>query len=186
VGGGVGRQGVGQGFSHRVQLGEVIAARLDVFAHPFGRAVVVQGLAGADSRPCARALVVEGAIQSQQGIGDARRLVQQMQQFVTRRRQALEDRVAEDLAQLGGVGLSPLIQMAQIDVVGLGQTQQQLGRDGALVAFDVIEIAGRNRQIGGHGRLGEAQVPPQPLEAGAQEQLAVGGGIHGRKLSQQD
>ena len=53
------------------------------------------------------------------------------------------------------------------------------GRDGALVALDMVQIGGRNAEIARHGRLGQGEIAPQPLETAAEEQLAVSGSVHG-------
>ena len=60
VGGRLCGQGVGQGLAHLVQFGKMVAARLDVFAHPFGRAGLDRALARLGGGAGARAAVVEG------------------------------------------------------------------------------------------------------------------------------
>ena len=99
---------------------------------------------------------------------------------MARHREALEDRIGEGLGQFGlGSGAGGLAQGAQVYVIGIGQPQQQLGRDGALVALDMVQIGGRNAEIARHGRLGQGEIAPQPLETAAEEQLAVSGSVHG-------
>ena len=99
---------------------------------------------------------------------------------MARHHQALEDRVGKGLGQFGlGSGAGGLAQGAQVHVIGIGQPQQQLGRDGALVTLDMVQIGGGDAEITRHGRLGQGEIAPQPLEAAAQEQLAISGGVHG-------
>ena len=186
VGRRLGRQGLGQGLAHLVQFGEVVAARLDIFANPFGRAGVHQAFAVLGGGAGPGAAVVKGLVQAQHGVRDAGRLFQQLHQFVTGQGQAREQRVGQNLAQPCLVRRPALVQAAQIDVIGLSQSQQQLGRNGPLIAFYVVEIAGRNAQVGRHGRLSQSQVAPQPLQPGAEEKLAIGGDFHGRRMSHYD
>ena len=126
----------------------------------------------------------EGAVEAQQGVSGGGLVLGQLDDLVTRHRQALEQGVGEGLGQFRfGRGTTGLAKGAQVDVVGIGQTQQQLGRDRSLVALYVVEIAWRNAEIGGHGGLGQRQIAAQPLEAASQEQLAVGGRFHDRTMS---
>jgi hypothetical protein len=74
-------------------------------------------------------------------------------------------------------------QAAQVQVIGVGQAQQDLGGDRPLVAFQQVQIAGRDAQVLGHAALGDAQVAPQPLEPAAEKQLLVMG-RHSVMLSQ--
>ncbi|MNI75286.1 hypothetical protein D3C73_1314240 [compost metagenome] len=106
---------------------------------------------------------------------------------MARHSQALEQGIGEDLGQFGlGRRAAGLAEVAQVDVVGFGQTQQQLGRDGALVALDMVQIGGRDAEIRRHRGLGQVKLAPQPLEAAAQEQFAISGGGHGAIMSRYD
>jgi hypothetical protein len=155
----------------------MVAAGLDIFAHPVGRTVVGSPGVGA----VAGAAVGEGAVEAQQGVGGGGLVLGQLDDLVTRHGQALEDRIGEGLGQFGlGSRAGGLAKGAQVDIIGVGQPQQQLGRDGALVALDVVQIGGGDAEVTRHGRLGQGEVAPQPLEAAAEEQLAVGGSVHGR------
>ena len=166
----------GEGFAEGVEFGKMIAAGLDVFANPVGRTVV--GSAGFGT--VAGAAVGEGAVEAKQGVSGGGLVLGQLDDLVARHREALEDRIGEGLGQFGlGSGAGGLAQGAQVYVIGIGQPQQQLGRDGALVALDMVQIGGRNAEIARHGRLGQGEIAPQPLEAAAEEQLAISGGVHG-------
>src|SRR5690606_15149462 len=121
-----------------VRLGEVVTARLDVFAHPFGRGLVADA-----GRPLDRvtgAAVGEGAVEAQQGVGGGGLVLGQLDDLVARHGKALEQRIGEGLRQAGlGGRAAGGAEGAQVDVVGLGQTQQQLGRHRPLVALYVVE-----------------------------------------------
>ena len=177
-----------QGLAQRVEVGEVVVAGLDVFAHPFGRAVGRGGAAaGLGLGPIAHAAVGEGAIEAQHGVGGGGLILGQLHDLVTGHGQALEQGIGEDLGQFRlRRWAARLAEIAQVHVIGFGQTQQQLGRDGALVAFDVVQIGGRDAQVRRHRRLRQVKIAPQPLEAAAQEQLAIGGGVHGAIMSHHD
>ena len=137
--------------------------------------------------PVAGAAVGEGAIEAQQGVGGGGLVLGQLDDLVAGHGQALEQGIGEGLGQFRfGRGAAGLAEGAQIDVIGVGQTQQQLGRNGPLVALYVIKIAGRNAKVRRHGRLGQRQIAAKPLEAASQEQLAVGGRFHDRTMSQND
>ena len=183
-GGVVGEQGLVQGLTQGVELGKVVAAGLDVVADPVGGRLHTGDAALAGLGLFAGTAGGEGPVQADQGIGGARGVVDQLQDLMARDGEAAEHRVGENFRQFrlaGGAGL--LGQGAQIDVIGVGQTQQQLGRNRALVALNVIEIAGGNPEIGGHRRLGQGHVATQPLEAAAEEQLAVRGPGHRDTMS---
>ncbi|MNI37968.1 hypothetical protein D3C73_920860 [compost metagenome] len=82
-GGGLGAQGVVQGFAESVELGEVVAARLDVFAHPFGRAVGRgRAAAGLGLGAVAHAAVGEGAVEAQHRVGGGGLILGQLHDLV--------------------------------------------------------------------------------------------------------
>ena len=132
-----------------------------------------------DGGPGAVPLVRKGPVEPQEGLSRAGRVVDHVEEFVTGHLKTLEQGVGENLGQFGFAGWAVLTELAQIDVVGLGQAKQKLGRNRPLVALDVIQIAGRDPQIGRHGGLGQVSVAPHPLQPGSQKQLSVRDGIHG-------
>ena len=177
-----------QGFAQGVQFGEVVVAGLNVFAHPFRRAVGRgRAAAGLGLGAVAHAAVGEGAVETQHGVSGGGLILGQMHDLVAGHGQAVEQGVGEDLGQFGlrrrAAGLA---EVPQVDVIGFGQTQQKLSRDGALVALDMVQIRGRDAQVRRHRRLRQVKVAPQPLEAAAQKQLAIGGGVHGAIMSHHD
>ena len=176
-GGRVGGQIMAERLAHQVQLGEVVAAGLDVVAHPVGGAGGLGGRGGGTT-------LRQGAVQAHHRVGGAGQVLGQLQDLVARDGDALEQGVGEDLGQgrlAAGPGLAA--EGPQVHVIGLGQPQQELRRDGPLVALDMVQIAGRDPQIRGHGGLGQGELAPQPLEASAQKQFAVGVVAHSVMMS---
>ena len=55
-------------------------------------------------------------------------------------------------------------QPLEIDVEAVGQFEKELGAEGALIALDQVEIAGRDLQALGHLRLIQAKVAAQAAE----------------------
>jgi len=107
--------------------------------------------------------------------------------LVARHRQTLEQGVGEGLGQFGlGRRAAGLAEVSQVHVIGFGQTQQQLGRDGALIALDVVQIGGRDAQVRRHRRLRQVEIAPQPFEAAAEEEFAISGGVHDAMMSRYD
>ena len=186
-GGVVREQGVVQGLAEGVEFGEMVAAGLDMVTHPVGGRLRVDDHALSGLGLFAGAAVGEGPVQADQGVGCPRGVVDQLQNLVARHRQAAEDRIGQDLGQFSLAGRTGLLgQGAQVDVIGVGQTQQELGRNRPLVALYVVEITGGNAKIGGHGRLGQVHLAAQPLEAAAEEKLAISGRVHSDSMSRCD
>ncbi len=85
-----------------------------------------------------------------------------------------EELVGQHLRQiLGAGGVVVRGQAADVDVIGLGQPEQNLSGERALVALQVVEVAGRNAEILGHAGLGEAKFAPQAAEPHAKKQFAL-------------
>ena len=71
-----------------------------------------------------------------------------------------------------------LHEVAGIYAINVGQTDQDLDRDRALIALHQVQIAWRDIEFGGHARLGKLALPAQPLEPGAGEDFSRSGGHH--------
>src|SRR6202158_5743024 len=103
---------------------------------------------------------------------DARAQFGQIAQFLLREVDLPEQRIEENLVQLGeetvlvGGG-----EIAQIEVIGLRQPQQDLRRHRALVALYQVDIARRNTEALGDLGLRQSQLLPDPAEAGTDEEL---------------
>src|SRR5829696_3024661 len=94
-----------------------------------------------------------------------------------------EQRIGEDLVQFGEeTVLVGGREVAQIEVIGLGQPEQDLRRHWPLVPLYQVDIARRNAQPLGDLGLRQAELLADPPEAGADEQLLSGVGGHGRFL----
>ena len=84
-----------------------------------------------------------------------------------------EDRIAQHVCQAAGIIIAFFCrEITDIELVGAGEAQQQIGGERALVAFQQRDIAGRNREIFGHHRLGEAKFAAQALKPGAKVERA--------------
>lgn len=150
-----------QGFAQTVQFGEVVGPGLDMVADPVGRrgarrrrAAIDQGGAGPVS------LVRIGAVQAQQSLGQAGCIIDQLQPLVARNLQALEQGIREQLRHLRLARDTGLSKLAQVDVVGVGQAQEQLGGDRSLISFNVIEVTGGDAEIARHGGLRQPALSP--------------------------
>src|SRR6266403_4871471 len=101
-------------------------------------------------------------------------------QFLLRQVDLPEQRIGKDLVQFGeetvlvGGG-----EIAQIEVIGLRQAEQQLRRHRALVSLYQVDIARGNLKALGHLGLRQAELLADPAEAGSDKQLLSGVGRHG-------
>src|ERR1700738_144481 len=104
----------------------------------------------------------------------------QVAQFLLRQVELPEQRVGEDLVQLGE---KPVLigggEIAQIEVIGFRQPQQDLRRHRALVALYQVDIARRNAEALGDLGLRQPQLLPNPPKPGADKQLLSGITGHG-------
>src|SRR5690606_2049360 len=90
-----------------------------------------------------------------------------------------EQRIGEHLVEFGEKAI--LIggsEVAQVEIVGLRQPQQDLRRDRALVALDQIDVARRDAEALRDLGLGQAELLPDAAEARADEQLLGWTGCH--------
>src|SRR5216683_1702343 len=110
----------------------------------------------------------------------------QIAQFLLRQVDLPEQRIGKNLVQLGEeTVLVGGRKIAQIEVIGFRQAEQELRRHGALVPLYQVDIARRNLEPLGHLGLRQAELLADPPESGADEQLFSGVSSHGRSsLSQ--
>ena len=145
---------VAQRLGGGLQFGEIVAVGLDQVAHAFNRV----GL-----EPRARCLVAVGelrrhhgfaaprlgvgSVEALQSVGDAGAKLGEIAQFLFRQIDLAKQRIGENLVELGEE--SVLIgsrKIAQIEVIGLGEAQQNLRRHRTLVALDQVDVARRQSQ----------------------------------------
>src|SRR5450631_1817345 len=104
----------------------------------------------------------------------------QIAQFLLRQVDLPEQRVGENLVQFGE---KPVLvgggEIAQIEVIGLRQPQQDLRRHRALVALYQVDIARRNAESLGDLGLRQAQLLADPPKPWADKQLLSGITGHG-------
>src|SRR5882672_3291867 len=96
-------------------------------------------------------------------------------QFLLRQVDLPEQRVREDLVQFGEkTVLVSGREVAQVEVIGFRQPQQQLCGHRALVALYQVDIARRNLEALGHLGLRQAELLADPAEPGTDKQLLSG------------
>src|SRR5437660_10224374 len=96
-------------------------------------------------------------------------------QFLLRQVDLPEQRIGKNLVQLGEE--SVLVgggEVAQIEVIGLRQPEQDLRRHRALIALYQVDIARRNAQALGDLGLRQAKLLADPPEPGTDEKLLSG------------
>ncbi|MGY3080020.1 hypothetical protein ACVWZZ_006428 [Bradyrhizobium sp. LM6.10] len=112
-------------------------------------------------------------------MGDAGAEFGEIAQFLLGNVDLAEQRVGEDLVELGEKAI--LVgggEVAQVEVIGLGQPQQDLRGHWTLVALDQVDIARRDPEPLGHLGLRQPQLLPDPPKARADEELLAGTGGH--------
>ena len=176
---------VAQVFGGLFELRKIIAVGLDQVAHALDRvgleprALVAVGHLRRHQRFAAAGLGI-GGIEPLQGMGHAGAQFGEIAQLLFRQVDLPEQRIGEDLVQLGE---EPVLvgggEIAQIEVIGLRQPEQDLRRHRALVALYQVDIARRNPQPLGDLGLRQAELLADPPETGADEQLLSGVGGHG-------
>ena len=168
-------QFVAQGFRGLFELREIIAVGLDQVAHALdrvgleSRALVAVGHLRRDQRFAAAGLGI-GGVQPLQGMSHTGAQFGEIAQFLLRQVDLPEQRIGEDLVQLGEEAV--LVgggEIAQIEVIGLRQPEQDLRRHRALVALYQVDIARRNPQALGHLGLRQAELLADPPEARARQ-----------------
>ena len=171
---------VAQVFRGLFQLRKIIAVGLDQVAHALDRvgleprALVAVGHLRRHQRLAAAGLGI-GGVEPLQGMGDAGAQFGEVAQLLLRQVDLPEQRIGEDLVQLGKEAV--LVgggEVAQIEVIGLRQPQQDLRRHRALVPLYQVDIARRNAQPLGDLGLRQAELLADPPEAGADEKLLSG------------
>jgi len=69
--------------------------------------------------------------------------------------------------------LARTYQLADIEPVGPGKAQQEVGRHRALVPLEQGDVAGRHREVARHRLLGQPQFAAQPAQARAEIEGAI-------------
>ena len=157
-------QFVAQAFRGLFEFGKIIAVGLDQVADALdrigleARALVAVGHLGGDQGLAAAGLGV-GGVESLQRMRHAGAQFGEIAQFLFRQVDLAKQRIGKDLVQFGE---EPVLvgggEIAQIEVIGLRQPQQDLRRDRTLVALDQVDIARRNAETLGDLGLRQAQL----------------------------
>ena len=143
---------VAQAFRRRFEFGEIIAVGLDQIADALDRigleprALVAVGHLGGDHGFAAAGFGI-GGVEPLQRMGDAGAEFGEIAQLLFRQVDLPEQRIGEDLVQFGEEAV--LVgggEIAQIEVIGFRQPQQDLRRHRALVALDQVDVGGRDAE----------------------------------------
>ncbi len=182
---------VAQGFGGLLELRKIVAVGFEQVADALDRVGFVTAVAaavgelGSDQRLAAAGLGV-GRIQPLQRMSHARAQLGEIAQLLLRHVEAAEQRVGKHLVQLGEEAV--LVgggEIAEIKVIGLGQPEQKLRGDRALVALYQVDITGRNAETLGDLGLREIELLADAPEARTDEQffgLVFSGFERGRAL----
>ena len=170
-----------------LDLGEIAGPGLNEFLHRVARAPGSPGQRSRRAaRPCdAEALgtvhrvlqkVAVGAEEQHHGIAERRARLGCVADVLFAHLASREQRVAEDLPKLSGdAPLVVLGEALEIDVEGLAQFEQERDRHRPLAALDQVQVAGGDTELGGHARLGEPALAPEPAHSLARHHLALHG-----------
>src|SRR6266404_2285866 len=178
-------QFIAQVFSRLFDFAEIIAVGLDQVADAFdrigleARALVAVGHLRCDQSLAAARFCV-GGVQPLQRVSYPGAQFRQVAQFLFRQVDLPEQRIGKYLVQLGE---KPVLvgggEIAQIEIIGLRQPQQDLRRHRALIALNQVVIAWRNAEALSHLGLRQAQLLTNPPKAGADKQFFSGVTSHG-------
>ena len=164
----------GEGLGEIVELGEMVALVVQDSAHTLDRRIAGQALGavgvGVDqhARLARLARGGVGAIEPLHGGDDGGCVFGGIDQLGARHRRVAEDGVGQHLLEaFDGRAGAILHELARVDAVGVGQPCQHGQGDGSLVALHQVEVGGGDGELGGHTRLGEAALAPQPLQTRA-------------------
>ena len=178
-------QFVAQVFRGLFEFGEIIAVGLDQVADALdrigleARALVAVGHLRGDQGLAAAGFGI-GGVQPLQRMGHAGAQFGEIAQFLFRQVDLPEQRIGKDLVQFGEEAV--LVgggEIAQIEVIGLRQPQQDLRRHRALVALDQVDVARRNAEPLGDLGLRQPQLLADPPEPGTDKQFFSGIACHG-------
>ena len=175
---------VAQMFRRLLELGEIIAVGLDQVADTLdrigleARTVFPIGELRGRHRLAATGLGI-GGVKPLQRMRHAGAEFRKVAQFLLRQVDLAEQRIGKNLVQLGEETV--LIggrEIAQIEVIGFRQPQQDLCRHRALVTLDQVDVGGRNAETRGNLGLRQAQLLADAPKARADKKLLSGIGRH--------
>ena len=160
----------------RLELREVVHVSLDEIGDLFGgeagdldpfELLPLGQALGQGLRRGARRLV--GVVQAEQRAGDQRRVADHLAHVGGRQPVSVEDRIAEDLEQVGHeTFVLPAPKRLQIELELLGQPDEHLGAESAAVVLDEVEVAGGNPEPLRHPGLAQPFPTTQGPDPGPQ------------------
>ena len=111
-------------------------------------------------------------IESQKRLGDVRVGVDHILHIILSDRARVEDRIPQRLHQFGcKTRIRGAANIAQIEIIHLGECHEQFCADRSLIAFDQIDIACRDVEIFSHLGLGQAQCAAQASQLCANQKF---------------
>src|SRR5260221_3889091 len=173
-------QFVAQILRRLLELEDIIAVGLDQVADALDRIgleagafVAIGELRGRHRLAAARLGI--GGVEPLQRMSNPGAQFREIAQFLLWQVDLPEQRIGKDLVQLGK---KPILvggrEIAQIEVIGFRQPEQDLRRHRALVALDQVDIARGNPETLGDLGLRQAQLLTDAPESGADKQLLSG------------
>ncbi len=100
-------------------------------------------------------MIGQRAVEPRHRLGDAGIILGDLHHLVARDADVAHQPVGEDFVQVARRRLvGPGDEIAHVDVVGVGEAEQHLRGQRALVALEMVEIAGRHAQLLRHAESG--------------------------------
>ena len=171
---------LGQAFGGVFKLGEMVLAGIQRIAHAFQHGT---GPAGRRAGPrhaggqvgCGRIHFAEGVEEAGKGLGSPRLGIGELGQFHPVHFHARQDRIGSGFLQVRDqLPVAFIGEGAHIHIESVGEGEQDACRHRALIAFQQVEIAGRQAQGFGRLSLGQAALAPQAAQAGTGKDLLEG------------
>ncbi len=165
----------GKALGSVVEFGEMIAPFLDMLAQPIERGRGTRrGAIGLRKQVRHAAQVDQSVIETGDRLGDAGVVLGDLVDLVARNAEIVKHAISKHLGEVAGGGaVAPRDEIANVDVVGVGEAQQHLRGQRTLVALEVIEIASGDAELFGHAGLIDAEFTAQHAQTRAEIELSI-------------
>ena len=162
----IARHGLGQPFGGVIQSGEAVTAGGQEAAG------LGDGICGVGGVPLvgtsvgeSQLLLAVSGVEPKEGLGDSREVGGGVGHLKGLQLDSGEHGITQGRLEPGGVVPALRRKRGDVQPVGLGQAHQHFSAEGPVVALQEGDVGGRDLEVLGHVRLGQAQVPPQPAQA---------------------